>query len=231
MAADVVALWEALEVRRGATPSEPPFWAAAWPGGQALARYVLDHPGAGGRPVGARPRRRAAAWSPSPRRSPGPRRWSPARSTPSGAAAIAVNAEDNGVGPFEVVGDVLDGEPDPDVDVVLAGDVCYDRAMTERVLPYLDAAGRGGAAVSRRPGPALRAAGAPDRGRRLRRPGHRGAPGAPDHGLAAALALDLDHSHSTGQSRQEAPRVAVDHAGSSEMDHDPRSAPGIVTDR
>jgi predicted nicotinamide N-methyase len=65
---------------------------------------------------------------------------------PFGATAVGVNAVDNGVGPFEVVGDVLDSGP-PDVDVVLAGDVCYDRAMSERVLPYLDAARARGAEV------------------------------------------------------------------------------------
>src|SRR3954449_368015 len=43
VAADVVLLWEAMEERQGNAPSEPPFWAAAWPGGQALARHVLDH--------------------------------------------------------------------------------------------------------------------------------------------------------------------------------------------
>src|ERR687885_162506 len=52
VADDVVALWEALEQERGSAPEEPPFWAAAWPGGQALARYVLDHPETvAGRPV------------------------------------------------------------------------------------------------------------------------------------------------------------------------------------
>ena len=45
VAADVVALWEAMEEARGGPAEEPPFWAAAWPGGQALARYVLDDPG------------------------------------------------------------------------------------------------------------------------------------------------------------------------------------------
>src|SRR5690348_1325375 len=45
VADDIVALWEALEQQRGSAPEEPPFWAAAWPGGLALARYVLDHPG------------------------------------------------------------------------------------------------------------------------------------------------------------------------------------------
>jgi predicted nicotinamide N-methyase len=51
------------------------------------------------------------------------------------------------VGPVVVTGDLLDGEPDADVDVILAGDVCYDRAMTERVLPFLGKAWLGGAAV------------------------------------------------------------------------------------
>ena len=123
----------------------PPFWAAAWPGGQALARYVLDVPelvagrsvldlGSGSGLVAV-----AAALA-------GARRVVASEIDPFGAAAVAVNAADNGVGPFEVVGDVLDAGP-PDVDVVLAGDVCYDRAMSERVLPYLDAARARGAVV------------------------------------------------------------------------------------
>jgi predicted nicotinamide N-methyase len=66
---------------------------------------------------------------------------------PFGRAAVAVNAEANGVGPVDVVGDLLDGEPDDAIDVVLAGDVCYDREMTARVLPFLGAAWLGGASV------------------------------------------------------------------------------------
>jgi predicted nicotinamide N-methyase len=145
VASDVVALWEALEVQTGEAPSEPPFWAAAWPGGQALARYVLDAPelvagrsvldlGSGSGLVAV-----AAALA-------GARRVVASEIDPFGAAAVAVNAEDNGVGPLEVVGDLLDADP-PAVDVVLAGDVCYDRAMSERVLPYLDAARARGAVV------------------------------------------------------------------------------------
>jgi predicted nicotinamide N-methyase len=138
VAVDVVALWEAIEVERGTAPSEPPFWAAAWPGGQALARYVLDHPdvvrnrtvldlgsGSGLVAVAALLAGAAAVVA--------------SEIDPFGATAIALNAELNGVVPVEVVGDVLDDGP-PDVDVVLAGDVCYDRVMSERVLPYLDAA-------------------------------------------------------------------------------------------
>jgi predicted nicotinamide N-methyase len=146
MADDVVALWEALEAGDVDPGSDPPFWAAAWPGGQALARYVLDHPevvagrtvldlGAGSGLVAVAALQAGAV------------RVVASDVDPYGRAAIAVNAELNGVGPVEVAGDLLDGEPDASIDVVLAGDVCYDRAMTDRVLPVLDAARAAGAEV------------------------------------------------------------------------------------
>lgn len=146
VADDVVALWEALEQGQVDPGSDPPFWAAAWPGGQALARYVLDHPevvagrtvldlGAGSGLVAV-----AAALA-------GAAAVIASEVDPYGMTAIAVNAADNGVGPVTVVGDLLEGEPDPGIDVVLAGDVCYDRAMTERVLPFLGKAWLAGAAV------------------------------------------------------------------------------------
>ena len=43
LANDVLGLWQRTEDERGAG-QPPPFWAFAWPGGQVLARYVLDHP-------------------------------------------------------------------------------------------------------------------------------------------------------------------------------------------
>jgi predicted nicotinamide N-methyase len=143
---DVVALWEAMEQEQTGPGSEPPFWAAAWPGGLALARYVLDHPevvagrtvldlGSGSGLVAV-----AAALA-------GATAVVASDVDPYGHAAIAVNAADNGVGPFTVVGDLLDDEPDGGLEVVLAGDVCYDRAMTERVLPFLGKTWLGGAAV------------------------------------------------------------------------------------
>ena len=115
-------------------------------GGQALARYVLDHPevvagrtvldlGAGGGLVAV-----AALLA-------GARRVIASEVDPYGMAAIAVNAAENGVGPVTVAGDLLDDEPDDEIDVVLAGDVCYDREMTARVLPFLGKAWLGGAAV------------------------------------------------------------------------------------
>ena len=41
---DAFSVWEAAEREIGASAQPPPFWAFAWPGGQALARYLLDHP-------------------------------------------------------------------------------------------------------------------------------------------------------------------------------------------
>jgi predicted nicotinamide N-methyase len=146
LAGDVVALWEALEAGEVDPGSDPPFWAAAWPGGQALARYVLDHPqvvagrtvldlGAGSGLVAIAALRAGAA------------RVVASEVDPYGRAAVTANAEDNGGGPLVVTGDLLDDEPDGAIDVVLAGDVCYDREMTERVLPFLGKAWLGGAAV------------------------------------------------------------------------------------
>jgi predicted nicotinamide N-methyase len=145
VADDVVALWEAVE-EVGSAQAEPPFWAAAWPGGQALARHVLDHPevvagrtvldlGSGSGLVAV-----AALLA-------GARSVIASEVDPYGRAAVTANAADNGVGPVTVVGDLLDEEPDVAVDVVLAGDVCYDREMTARVLPFLGKAWLGGAAV------------------------------------------------------------------------------------
>jgi predicted nicotinamide N-methyase len=142
---DVVGLWEAMETEGGGAGQDPPFWAAAWPGGQALARYVLDHPetvagrrvldlGAGSGLVAV-----AALLA-------GARAVVASDIDPCSHTAIALNAELNGVPGIEVVGDVLADDP-PDVDVVLAGDVCYDREMTSRVLPFLGAAWLAGAAV------------------------------------------------------------------------------------
>jgi predicted nicotinamide N-methyase len=145
VAADVVALWEAMEEERGGPAEQPPFWAAAWPGGQALARYVLDSPAAvAERPVldlgsGSGLVAVAAALA-----GAGP--VTASEIDPFGATAIALNAALNGVAPVGVVGDVL-GEAPPSSGVVLAGDVCYDREMTERVLPYLHAARAAGCDV------------------------------------------------------------------------------------
>jgi len=195
VADDVVALWEALEAGEVDPGSDPPFWAAAWPGGQALARYVLDHPEVvAGRTVldlGAGSGLVAVAASMA-----GARAVVASEVDPYGRAAIAVNAEENSVGPVSVTGDLLDEEPDADIEVVLAGDVCYDREMSVRVLPFLgQGLARGSGGVPRGPGPAVRAEGRAGAGGNVRRPGHRRPPGPPDDGVAAALTEPRDMHH------------------------------------
>src|SRR5580704_1015483 len=44
LAGDPVGLWRRTELRSGRAGLDPPFWAFAWAGGLALARYLLDHP-------------------------------------------------------------------------------------------------------------------------------------------------------------------------------------------
>jgi predicted nicotinamide N-methyase len=145
VADDVVGLWEAMETEGGGAGLDPPFWAAAWPGGQALARYVLDHPGTvAGRRVldlGAGSGLVAVAALLA-----GATGVLASDVDPYSHTAVALNAELNEVSGIDVVGDVLSDEL-PDVEVVLAGDVCYDREMTGRVLPFLGTAWLGGASV------------------------------------------------------------------------------------
>jgi predicted nicotinamide N-methyase len=142
---DVVALWQDVEADLGRTGTDPPFWGAAWAGGQVLARLVLDGPGlvagrrvldlGSGSGLVALAALRAGAGA-----------VVASEVDPLAAAAIALNAAANGLPAPEVVGDVLGGGV-PDADVVLAGDVCYDRDMTARVLPWLRAARDAGADV------------------------------------------------------------------------------------
>ena len=145
VAADVVALWEAMETEQGRTATDPPFWAAVWPGGQALARYVLDHPEVvAGRPVldlgcGSGLVAVAAVRA-------GATAVLASDVDPYALTAVTVNAELNAAPGITPVGDVL-GDGPPDVAVILAGDVCYDREMTNRVLPFLDRARARGADV------------------------------------------------------------------------------------
>jgi predicted nicotinamide N-methyase len=145
VADDVVALWDAMETEHGRTADQPPFWAAAWPGGQVLARYVLDAPEvvAGRRVLDLGSGSGLVAIAAA---AAGAGEVVASEIDPYGTTAIGLNVEANDVGGIRVVGDVLGGPP-PDVDVVLAGDVCYDREMTERVLPFLDRAREAGAEV------------------------------------------------------------------------------------
>ena len=137
-----IALWERTEAGRGEQP--PPFWAFAWAGGQALARYVLDVPDlVRGREVldlatGSGLVAIAAAQA-------GARTVTANDIDPLALAAASANAAANGVRLRLVEGDLL--QTHARYGVVLAGDVCYSREMSGRMLAFLRRAAAAGALV------------------------------------------------------------------------------------
>jgi len=134
LATEITPIWQATEDWLHRAGIEPPFWAFAWPGSQALARYVLDHPGAvAGRRVldfaagcglAAIACARAGAAS-----------VEAAEIDPMAAAAIALNAAANGVTLTISTGDLVGAACR--WDVIVCGDVCYEAPMTAHILPWL----------------------------------------------------------------------------------------------
>jgi predicted nicotinamide N-methyase len=165
LATEVTPIWQATEdtLARGAVP--PPYWAFAWAGGLALARYLLDHPeivagrrvldfGSGSGLVAI-----AAALA-------GAGRVFAAEIDDFAAAAIAANAALNRVAVEVTTVDMI-GAADAGWEIVTAGDVCYERAMAERAVPWLRRlAGRGSLVLLGDPGRAyLPSAGLVERAR------------------------------------------------------------------
>ena len=147
----LIPVWEAEQMRRAEPYVAPPYWAFCWPGGQALARHVLDRSAlVRGKRVldfaaGAGLAGIAAATC-------GAAEVLAADTDPVAAAAIAINAALNGV-PVTVTRDDLTATAECGWDVVLAGDVCYERAMTAAVLPWLRRmAGQGALVLMADPG-------------------------------------------------------------------------------
>ena len=139
----LIPLWERLEEVAG-QEVEPPFWAFAWPGGQALARHVLDHPDlvrgksvldlGSGNGIAA-----IASVLSGSRRSV---------ANDIDAASLSATRLNAAAGSLEVLcldRDLLALPPDPSsFDVVLAGDMFYERRLAERALLWLrEAASKG----------------------------------------------------------------------------------------
>lgn len=144
LASDAFIVWEAAEREAGESDQPPPFWAFAWPGGLALARYVLDNPehvagrtvldlgsGSGLTAIAAAMAGASAVLASEP--------------DPFAVAAIGLNAAANRV-PIAVTGDVLDGSGS-DAEVVLAADIWYERLLAQRALNLLERARARGADV------------------------------------------------------------------------------------
>lgn len=135
LADEATGLWQKTQEKLHATNLPLPFWAFAWPGGQALARYILDHPGlVNGKRVldlgsGSGLLAIAAAKA-------GAVHVDAADIDPFAIEAISMNAHINNVDVHLIVGDII-GE-DHTWDVVLVGDLAYEHDMAERVTLWLE---------------------------------------------------------------------------------------------
>jgi predicted nicotinamide N-methyase len=146
VADEATALWQKTEDELQQVGLDPPFWAFAWSGGQALARHLLDRPAsvqnrlvldfASGSGLVAIAAARAGAAA-----------IVATDIDPFAACAIGLNAEANGVSErIEVVLDDIIGR-DEGWETVLAGDICYQKDIAERVTAWLHRLSRRGATV------------------------------------------------------------------------------------
>jgi predicted nicotinamide N-methyase len=145
LAHEAVPLWQKTEEELGEMGLPPPFWAFAWAGGQALARYVLDHADA----VGARRVLDLASGSGLvgiAAMKAGAASVLAADIDPFAVEAVSLNAKANGVVLEKTADDLLAGPP-PAVDVILVGDLFYEKGLAERLLAWLEQARRQGCAV------------------------------------------------------------------------------------
>lgn len=144
LAHEALALWQKTEDEMSEIGLPPPYWAFAWAGGQALARYVLDTPSVvAGRPVldvasGSGLTALAAAVA-------GAASVEASEIDAFARAAIALNATANALPCPETVGDIVGA--DRLWDVVLAGDVFYEKPLADRLLPWFEALAARGAAI------------------------------------------------------------------------------------
>ena len=144
LATEITPIWQATEAWLAQQGVEPPFWAFAWPGSQAMARLILDQPArVAGRRVldfaaGCGLAAIAAARA-------GAAQVEAAEIDPLALAACRLNAALNGVALGLPEGDVV-GQPCR-WDTVLAGDVCYEAPMTGHILPWLRGLAAAGAEV------------------------------------------------------------------------------------
>jgi predicted nicotinamide N-methyase len=144
VAHEATPLWLKTEEELGDIGLPPPYWAFAWAGGQALARYLLDNPAlvtgrrvldfaAGSGMVGIAAARAGAAGVLC------------VDIDPCALTAIALNSALNGVVVSGLEADLIGR--DEGWEVVLAGDIFYERALAARVIAWLKALAARGAVV------------------------------------------------------------------------------------
>jgi predicted nicotinamide N-methyase len=139
LATEVVPLWRATEEELEKMGVPPPYWAFAWAGGQALARYILDHPqtvagkrvldiGSGSGLVAIAAAKAGAASVLA------------ADIDAFSTAAVGLNAAANSATVSVTQDDLIGTEGD--WDVILVGDLFYERPLAERLLAWLKPLGR-----------------------------------------------------------------------------------------
>ena len=144
LATEVTPLWHATEATLEKSQLPPPYWAFAWPGGQALARHLLDHPelvagksvldiGAGSGLVSIAAKQAGAA------------HVTAAEIDAFAIAAIRLNAALNAVSIEIESRDLIGG--DSRWDTILVGDMCYERPLADRLTAWLRALAARGATV------------------------------------------------------------------------------------
>src|SRR6266480_859991 len=147
-ASDPISLWQRTELTSGRDGLDPPFWAFAWAGGLALARYLLDHPetvrgrhaidvasGSGVVAIAAAMAGAAAVTAYD--------------IDPVAAVAIGMNAAANGAMVLAVCADVLDQDnlPASGAGLVLVADAFYERDLAGKVMRFAERGYARGAAV------------------------------------------------------------------------------------
>ncbi|MGI4953002.1 MAG: class I SAM-dependent methyltransferase [Janthinobacterium lividum] len=134
LATEITPIWQATETWLAQNNLAPPFWAFAWPGSQALARHVLDHPekvrglrvldfAAGGGLAAIACMLAGAATVDA------------AEIDALASAATALNAAENEVDVRVLSEDVVGSACR--WDLILCGDICYEAPMTRHILPWL----------------------------------------------------------------------------------------------
>jgi predicted nicotinamide N-methyase len=138
LATEITPIWQATESWLAERNIAPPFWAFAWPGGQALARHILDHPhhAAGKRVLDFAAGGGIAAIACA---MAGAARVDAAEIDDLALAAITLNAAANDVD-INPIGDVVGAANR--WDLILCGDVCYEAPMTGHIMPWLTAMAR-----------------------------------------------------------------------------------------
>ncbi len=146
LADEITPIWKLTEEALAEIGLPPPFWAFAWAGGQALARYLIDNPDvvAGRRVIDFASGSGMVAIAAM---RVGAADVLAADIDVFCEAAVALNAEVNGVVCGFTGEDLLDGPAPAWAEVILAGDICYEKPLAERVLAWLGEARARGASV------------------------------------------------------------------------------------